>query len=657
MAITPIEFTVKYLPESSLAYTNLIYLHQDDFDQKENKKHIEVSGVVYTTAKDNSIGMDKDMEEVDDDNELNERHLNKGEVGINGPLRRKLGVNINDTINISMHEVDDDDVPIDSLHVILSKKHMGGKFNKKSFIEEEDLIIHLMSDFTRHYFYPDQQLIVKIDGDTFVMNVESGNGYLNKSSSITVDVDAKELNINLNRNKISILSKELFRNYNFENLGIGGFKSELKNMMMRTLSSRAVDPSIIKKCGIKHVKGVLLYGPTGTGKTLIAKKIGNLLVTNPNHVIVINGPEIFNKWLGNSEENIRNIFEKPKEDPNNLYVIIFDEIESICKKRDSSTGHNTDNRVVNQLLTMIDGVHAIENMFIIGMTNRKDLIDEALLRSGRIEVHIKISLPDIDGRKEIFRIHTRALRGNNFLDNDVDIDQLAELTQNFSGANIEEVVKHASSYSFQDILSSDDNDNLNIPMKYFLRAIAKTIPLFGNSISNIPTIPESFIFPNEEYKEHYDKISSFVEDRKRQSSCLLTGVNNSGKTTMIAKIAAECKCKCIKFIKSIDMIRMDSSAKSRYISECFMEICNSSDDSLFILDDIHILMEYALISGNLKISNKVFQTLKIILKTQPDNPKHKMTIISICGDKKLSEIIKKLFNVVVMIKNEILVSQ
>lgn len=188
--------------------------------------------------------------------------------------------------------------------------------------------------------------------------------------------------------------------WSFTDMGIGGLDLEFNHIFRRAFASRMFPPSVIDQLGIKHVKGMLLYGPPGTGKTLIARQIGKLL--KGKEPKVVNGPEVLNKFVGQSEENIRNLFkeaekdQEEKKDKSPLHVIIFDEIDAICKSRGSVAGsagvHDT---VVNQLLAKIDGVNQLNNILLVGMTNRKDMIDPALLRPGRLEVHIEIVRPFI----------------------------------------------------------------------------------------------------------------------------------------------------------------------------------------------------------------------------------------------------------------------
>ena len=184
-------------------------------------------------------------------------------------------------------------------------------------------------------------------------------------------------------------------------------------LFRRAFASRVFPPEIMEQLGCKHVKGILLYGPPGTGKTLMARQIGQML--NSREPKIVNGPQILDKYVGESEANIRRLFEEAEEEerrlgPNSgLHIIIFDEIDAICKARGSQAGNSSgvNDTVVNQLLSKIDGVDQLNNILVIGMTNRRDMMDEALLRPGRLEVQIEIGLPNEKGRAQIFKIHTR----------------------------------------------------------------------------------------------------------------------------------------------------------------------------------------------------------------------------------------------------------
>jgi len=180
-------------------------------------------------------------------------------------------------------------------------------------------------------------------------------------------------------------------NWDFQNMGVGGLDAQFNAIFRRAFSSRVFPPEVVEQLGCKHVKGILLYGPPGTGKTLMARQIGKML--NAREPKIVNGPEILDKYVGESEANVRKLFAEAEEDekrlgPNSgLHIIIFDEIDAICKARGTVGGSSgVSDTVVNQLLSKIDGVEQLNNILVIGMTNRRDMIDEALLRPGRLEV-------------------------------------------------------------------------------------------------------------------------------------------------------------------------------------------------------------------------------------------------------------------------------
>ncbi|KAK6283789.1 hypothetical protein POUND7_002741 [Theobroma cacao] len=188
-------------------------------------------------------------------------------------------------------------------------------------------------------------------------------------------------------NQREAASSNIFRHkeFNLQSLGIGGLSAEFADIFRRAFASRVFPPHVTNKLGIKHVKGMLLYGPPGTGKTLMARQIGKML--NGKEPKIVNGPEVLSKFVGETEKNVRDLFADAENDQrtcgddSDLHVIIFDEIDAICKSRGSTRdGTGVHDSIVNQLLTKIDGVESLNNVLLIGMTNRKDLLDEALLR-------------------------------------------------------------------------------------------------------------------------------------------------------------------------------------------------------------------------------------------------------------------------------------
>ena len=201
-------------------------------------------------------------------------------------------------------------------------------------------------------------------------------------------------------------------------------------------------PEIFERLGVEPPKGVLLYGPPGCGKTLLAKAVAN---ESGAHFISLAGPEIMSKWYGQSEENLRKVFDDAEK--NAPAIIFIDEVDAIAPKREEVTGE-VERRVVSQLLTLMDGLKARGKVIVIAATNRPNSIDPALRRGGRFDREIEIPVPDKRGRKEIFQIHTR----NMPLEKDVDLDKLSEVTYGYVGADISALAKEAAMHAIRRVL-------------------------------------------------------------------------------------------------------------------------------------------------------------------------------------------------------------
>lgn len=234
-------------------------------------------------------------------------------------------------------------------------------------------------------------------------------------------------------------------NVNWDDVGgLEGVKRELQE----TVQYPVEHPEKFEKFGMAPSKGVLFYGPPGCGKTLLAKAIANECQAN---FISIKGPELLTMWFGESEANVREIFDKARQSA--PCVLFFDELDSIAVQRGSSSGDagGAADRVLNQLLTEMDGMTSKKTVFIIGATNRPDIIDPALLRPGRLDQLIYIPLPDEASRKQIFKA---ALRKSPVAP-DVDLDLMARVTQGFSGADITEICQRACKYAIRESIEKD----------------------------------------------------------------------------------------------------------------------------------------------------------------------------------------------------------
>ncbi|MBW3017141.1 CDC48 family AAA ATPase, partial [Candidatus Woesearchaeota archaeon] len=222
---------------------------------------------------------------------------------------------------------------------------------------------------------------------------------------------------------------------------IGGLEDEIKKIR-EMVELPLKHPEIFERLGIEPPKGVLLHGPPGTGKTLLAKAVASETDSN---FIVINGPEIMGKFYGQSEENIRKKFEEAEE--NAPSIIFIDEIDAIASKREETHGE-VERRVVAQLLALMDGMKNRGKVVVIAASNRPDALDPALRRPGRFDREIDIGVPKKKGRLDILKIHTR----NMPIANDVNLDQVAEVTHGFVGADLEALAKEAAMVVLRKVL-------------------------------------------------------------------------------------------------------------------------------------------------------------------------------------------------------------
>ncbi len=235
---------------------------------------------------------------------------------------------------------------------------------------------------------------------------------------------------------------------------VGGLTKELKIVVRTICISRGRLGEEYDKRGLKPVRGLIFHGPPGVGKTALARELGKILGCENERFRLMSGPEIFNKWVGESEANVRNIFKPAKEawkkygKKSPMYMVVIDEIDAMLPVRGTSSGNSVRDVVVNQFLAEMDGLIQFHNLIVIGITNLLNLIDPAVLRPGRFGTHIKIDLPDREGRRKIFQIHTKKLAEINRLKN-IDFEKLIDKTDGFSGAEIEAVVQIASMLSLE----------------------------------------------------------------------------------------------------------------------------------------------------------------------------------------------------------------
>lgn len=244
----------------------------------------------------------------------------------------------------------------------------------------------------------------------------------------------------------SALRETVVENVNVTWDDIGGL-DEIKNELKETVEYPVLHPDQYHKFGLAPSKGVLFYGPPGTGKTLLAKAVATEVSAN---FISVKGPELLSMWYGESESNIRDIFDKARAAAPT--VVFLDELDSIAKARGGSHGDGggASDRVVNQLLTEMDGMNAKKNVFVIGATNRPDQIDPALLRPGRLDQLIYVPLPDEAARLSILQAQLR----NTPLEPGLDLNEIARITNGFSGADLSYIVQRSAKFAIKDSIEA-----------------------------------------------------------------------------------------------------------------------------------------------------------------------------------------------------------
>jgi transitional endoplasmic reticulum ATPase len=241
---------------------------------------------------------------------------------------------------------------------------------------------------------------------------------------------------------------------------IGGLE-ELKRLLIENISYAITRREAFLKVGVAPARGVLLYGPPGTGKTLLAKAVASQCGAN---FIAVKGPEVRSKWLGESEEKIRFLFARARQSA--PCVIFFDELDAIVSFRGRDITGVTD-AIINQLLAEMDGVESEEGVFVIGATNRIDLLDPAVLRPGRFDYYIEVPMPDLQARRAIFGVH---LRGKP-LGEGIRVEELAEITDGFSGAEIAEACRAAAWNALRE--AGFEAEAVSVTMSHLMRAISE----------------------------------------------------------------------------------------------------------------------------------------------------------------------------------------
>ncbi len=231
---------------------------------------------------------------------------------------------------------------------------------------------------------------------------------------------------------------------------VGGLE-EIKRVLKETIEWPLKHGDLFKVAGATPSKGILLYGPPGTGKTLLAKAVASESEVN---FISIKGPELMSKWVGESEKGVREVFKKARQA--SPCIIFFDEIDSVVPRRGTDSSSHVADRVISQFLTEMDGIEELKGIIVLAATNRRDIIDEALLRAGRFDFHFEIPIPGQNARLEILKVHTRGKP----LASDVNLESLTQVTQDLVGADLESICEKAAMKAIRKFIVSGERDHL-----------------------------------------------------------------------------------------------------------------------------------------------------------------------------------------------------
>lgn len=590
------------------------------------------------------------------------RDFEQGYIGLGAEQRESNNVSLLDEVTVAPFDIFSSGhgkVYLGSIDIEIDFRRKVEEHDRP--YEQDQLAARMLQLFENQIFTPGQVFVIELnrvnirakvvstsvvdfgargkDSKTFTQR--DGRGILLAQTAINFSKpSASKLKLRSDPNKPRT-NAILAPNFKFEDMGIGGLDEEFNTIFRRAFASRIYPARDVEKLGINHVKGLLLYGPPGTGKTLIARQIGKML--NAVEPKIVNGPEMLNKYVGGSEENIRNLFKdaeaeaKAKGEESNLHIIIFDELDAVFKQRGSrSDGTGVGDNVVNQLLAKMDGVDQLNNILVIGMTNRKDLIDPALLRPGRFEVHLEISLPDEKGRCQIFKIHTAKMKQEKKLAADVSIGELAAKTKNFSGAEIEGLVKSAASFALNRNVKIDPKMGIMFDSKKevmvcrddFLQALTENKPAFGVSEEDLTGNVRGGIIKYSPYIEQVLELGNKLIQQVKESdqfpliSVLVHGPAGSGKTALASSIALASGFPFIRLLSPDAMIGMNETNRVQYLSQMFQD-SYKSPLNVMVIDQIEDIMDWVNIGP--RFSNSVLQTLKVFLRKLP--PKERKLIV------------------------------
>ncbi|RDI70622.1 CDC48 family AAA ATPase [Halopelagius longus] len=404
---------------------------------------------------------------------------------------------------------------------------------------------------------------------------------------------------------------------------IGGLDEEL-DLVREMIELPLSEPEVFAHLGIDPPKGVLLHGPPGTGKTLIAKAVANEVDAT---FLTISGPEIMSKYKGESEEKLRERFEEARE--NAPAIVFFDEIDSIAGKRED--GGDVENRIVGQLLSLMDGLDARGDVIVIGATNRVDTLDPALRRGGRFDREIEIGVPNERGRREILDVHTRRMP----LAENVDLERLAARTHGFVGADLESLAKEAAMTALRRSRRAETADapesltELEVTAADFESAMASVEPsAMREFVAESPTTTFDEVGGLEEAKGTLERAVTWpltyaplfdAANTDAPSGVLLHGPPGTGKTLLARAIAGESGVNFIH-VRGPELLDRYVGESEKSVREVF-ERARQAAPAIIFFDEIDaIATNRDSMGGDSGVTERVVSQLLTELDRLADNP-------------------------------------
>ena len=530
-----------------------------------------------------------------------EDDINTNIIRIDPSLRRNINVSIDDYVEIQKIEANLADsltfAGLEESYLLRGSQQLARKLENRVITRGDNLSFYAMGrrvDLVVVDYSPNVDA-VKIHLDTKIKLTNKEYKDFIKKQPIRVKYEA-----------ISELEQEMEKirgRVTYED--IGGLDSVIQKIReMIELPIR--HPELFKRIGIDPPKGLLLQGPPGTGKTLLVRAVA---YETDAHFISVSGPEIMSKFFGQSEENLRKIFEEAKEKAPS--IIFFDELDSIAPKREEGK-NQVESRVVAQLLSLMDGIEERGAIIVIGATNQINNVDIALRRPGRFDREIEISVPNKEGRYEILLIHTRGMP----LNKDIDLNLIAERTYGFVGADIESLVKEAAMLAIRDLIPTIDLDqpipeeiltNLEIKLDHFLVALNSIEPsALREVIISKPNETWDDVGGLEESKQQlkeiiewplkYPKFYKYMNSNFPKG-VLLYGVPGTGKTLIAKALANEAEVNFIS-VKGPEFLSKWVGESAKAVRETFRKARTSAPCIIFFDEIDAIAMKRSKSTGS-----------------------------------------------------------